>query len=136
MLRLLLLTAIFCTGHAAHSTNLPPVKSITIIVDARQGIFIGRDTVDTETLPAILAERLWKSYLGTGKMYDRIKVVTRGEVLMGTRGSVFDAIQQGQQQALKKLCLQLHKKLFEELNPSQQQRIRQKYKVLFQETFI
>lgn len=138
MLRsMLIIAALFISSAGFGKTiyTAPPAKIITVVVDAKQGMFIGRDTVDTETMPAILAERLWKSYLGTGKMYGKIKVTTIGEVLMGTRGAVYDAIQQAQQQTLKKVCLHLHKKLFEELSIAQQKRIKSKFNVLFQQTF-
>jgi D-serine dehydratase len=54
---------------------------------------------------------------------------------MGTRGAVYDAIQQAQQLALKKICLQKYKHLYEELSAAQQRKIRSGFKVLFQQTF-
>ena len=110
-------------------------KTITILVDARSSIIMGRDTTSSEELPKLLAERLWKSYLSTGKMYERIEMITKGEVLMGTRGAVFDAIQRGQQIALKRVCVYKYKKMYEDMDTAQQARVRKKFKVLFQETF-
>lgn len=138
MFRFALLLTVLLISTTAFSKTIaptPPAKIITVIVDAQNGMFIGRDTVETETIPAILSERLWKSYLGTGKMYDAIKVTIRGEVLMGTRGAVYDAIQQAQQLALKKICLQKYKHLYEELSAAQQRKVRSGFKVLFQQTF-
>lgn len=135
MLRSLLLPVLFIAGFFSAAQAAPPVRTITIVVDQHQGIIMGRDTVDTETLPKILSERLWKSYLSTGRMYDSIKVQIRGEVLMGTRGAVLDAIREGQLLALKKLCLHKYQKRYDALTPAQQQRVRIRHGVLFQETF-
>lgn len=135
MLRFILLPLLYFIVSNTTVRACPPLKVITIVVDQQHGIIIGRDTVDTETLSKEVSERLWKSYLGTGKMYDSIRVVTKGEVLMGTRGAVFDAILNAQQTVLKRLCLQKYKRLYESLTAAQQQRLKAKYKVLFQETF-
>jgi hypothetical protein len=134
----LLLACLLLAGFTAQSKTVqstPPQKIITIIMDAGHGIIMGRDTVELEIIPALLSERLWKSYLGTGKMYDSIKVVITGDVQKGNRGSLYEAIEKAQQLALKKLCLEQHKRLFSELSTAQQQRVRQKYKVLFQQPF-
>lgn len=114
-------------------TPATPGKIITIVMAAGLPIHMGRDTADLETIPALLAERLWKSFLGTGKMYDSVRVVFEGDVPPADRSALYAAIGKAQQLALKKLCLEQHKRLFEQLGATQQQRIRQKFKILFQQ---
>jgi hypothetical protein len=112
-----------------------PEKSITIIVNEKGNALIGRDTLPMDQLAAELQKRLWKSYLGTGKMYKAIHLQFTGEVLMGVRSSAMDAIKQAQKNALIEICLQLHKKLFEDLSSRQQKKIQKQFPVLFQSTY-
>ncbi len=111
----------------------PQQKVISIKVDAKGEIFIGRDTLQVSGLAAELQQRLWKSYLGTGKMYDSISIEFTGEVLMGTRGATLDAIQNAQKNALAEICLQKYKRLFENCSGGEQRKIRKQFPVLFQE---
>ena len=110
----------------------PPQKIITITINADGIIFMDRDTLSTDDLAATLKERLWKSYLGNGKMYDSIKIKFAGEVLMGVRGSALDAIELARQNALKELCIQKYKKLFKNLSSIQKKKIKRQFPVLFQ----
>lgn len=106
-----------------------------IIATPSGSVIIGKDTLSSEALAKELQNRLWKSYLGTGKMQNSIQLTFSGEVLMGTRGAVMDAILEGQQLALKDVCLDRHKTLFENLNESQKTRIKKMFPILFQTSY-
>ncbi len=134
MLRYLFLSFILAMPAAkgfSHERVSPP-KIITITVNPNGVVYMGVDTLTTDALATTLHERLWRSYLGNGKMYDSIRLVLNGEVLMGVKGAALDAIQLAQQNALKDICLQKYKRLFENTSSLQQKRIRKQFPVLFQ----
>ena len=139
MLRYSLVIIMLLTfGVVAMAANDSPVqkdKIITIRVVPNGTIYMDKDTLMSDMLAKTLRERLWKSYTGTGKMYSSIKLVFEGEVLMGTKGAVMDAIKDAQQKALTELCLQKHKKTFENLSSRQQSKIKKQFPVLFQEQY-
>ena len=110
-----------------------PIKVITITVNGSGNVFMGKDTLTTDILAAELKERLWKSYLGNGRMYDQIELVLQGEVLMGVKGAALDAIKEAQGKALKELCIEKYKKPFENLSAAQQKKVKRQFPVLFQE---
>jgi hypothetical protein len=110
-------------------------KTIIIIVGANGMATIGKDTLTSEQLTEELQKRLWKSYLGTGKMYDSISLRFTDEVMITIKTAIKKAIQEGQNKALTDVCLQKHKKLFEDLNNSQQAKIRKQFPVLFQKDY-
>ncbi|HMU46765.1 MAG TPA: hypothetical protein PKC72_10380 [Chitinophagaceae bacterium] len=117
------------------SYTITQEKIITIVATADGMVYIGNDSMTTEELTKELKTRFWKSYLGSGKLYDRIKLSFEGEVLMGTRGAVMDAIAEGQKLALKDICLEKHKKLFEDLSAKQQAKLKKQFPILFQTDF-
>ena len=123
------------TKATEYTGKLIPQKSITVTVDQKGWIFIGKDTLTTDQLAEELQKRLWKSYLGTGKMYHSIHLEHAGEVLPEIEGSVKKAIHEGQEKALTEVCLQLHKKLFEDLSQRQQRKIKNQFPVLFQQNY-
>jgi biopolymer transport protein ExbD len=125
-------------GAPAMAADHHPVqkeKIITIRVMPNGNIYMDKDTLTSDMLGKILQERLWKSYTGTGKMYSSIKLIFEGEVLMGTKGAVLDAIKDAQQKALTELCLQKHKKTFDSITSRQKNKIRKQFPVLFQEQY-
>ena len=124
--------ALYLPANASPATPAP-VKKITITVTGEGEIYMGRDTVLAENLSKELEQRLWKSYLGTGKMYDSIVVGFQDGVLMGMKGSVLDAVKEGQQKALEMLCVDKYHKPFDKLGAAQQQKVRKNFPVLFQE---
>ena len=54
-------------------------KIITVKVNTAGIIYVGRDTISSDELALYIRQRLFKSYTGTGKMYDGIKLVKDGE---------------------------------------------------------
>jgi hypothetical protein len=121
----------------AHSKETPPVPGNIITIKLLPGgaAVMGKDTLQPDELSKELQQRLFKSYMGTGKMYDAIKLEYSGEILMGARDAAKDAIHKAQQNTLKELCLEKHKKLFEDINSRQQEKIRKQFPVLFQTHF-
>jgi biopolymer transport protein ExbD len=115
--------------------NSFPKKVIVVTVDKKGYVFIGKDTLTTIELSDELQKRLWKSYMGTDKMYDAIHLEFNGEVPMNIKESVKNAIHEGQKKALTDICLQKHEKRFEDLNSRQQGKIRKQFPVLFQQEY-
>jgi hypothetical protein len=132
LLSMVTLVSLSAIGNPSHPVKDVP-KYLTVIVNPDGNVNIGRDTIYVDKLGAEIQQRLWKSWLGTGKMYDGIKVTLNGEVLMGIRGAALDAIQDGQHKALAELCIEKYKKDYDQLSASQQQKLRRNFPVLFQE---
>ncbi len=118
-----------------YETEYLPEKIITIKLLPAGTAVIGRDTLDFDAMSKELQQRLFRSYMGTGKMYDAIKLEFAGEVMTETRDAAKVAIQKAQQNTLKELCLEKHKKFFEDINSRQQEKIRKQFPVLFQTNF-
>ena len=110
-------------------------KTLTITVTRYNQVFLGRDTLTVADLPKELRGRLWKSYLGTGKMHDNIEFNSDEAVTEEMKTTVKDAIKEGLQMAMKDICLEKHKQYFENLTERQQGKLRKQFPVLFQEVF-
>jgi hypothetical protein len=128
---LVLLPAMKGFSNTGYGHSQPKIINLTVNPDG--SVIMGRDTLSAETLAAALKERLWKSYLGNGKMYDSIQVTFNGEVLMGVRGATLDAIKLAQTNALKEVCLQKYEQVFDNLPANKQEKLRKQFPVLFQE---
>jgi hypothetical protein len=107
-------------------------KIITIKVNTSGIISVGRDTITSDDLAMYIRERLFKSYTGTGKMYDGIKLVKDGEPQIIVFDIVVKEIAKGQQKALNELCLEKYKRLFENISGRQQEKLKKNFPVLFQ----
>ena len=94
---------------------------------------MGRDTLTVTQLTTEIQRRLWKSYLGTGKMYDALKVIFAGDVAEEVKKVVLESVHEAQQKALTEYCIDKHRKRFENLSSGQQKKIRKQFPVLFQE---
>ncbi len=130
MRMLLLLCGLLFFQHAFAGNG---EKIIYVTIDESGIIRVGRDTVDTEHLAKYIQERLFKSYLGTGKMYDRINFKKENEQVADTVAAiVIKEIKEGQQRALRQICTEKYKKLFEELDSGRQRKIKKQFPVLFQ----
>lgn len=112
---------------------VPQQKILTVSVDNNGQIFMGRDTLSLDRLPYEIQQRLFKSYLGTGKMYDQIQFQRVGEVLPTIIHATTEAIKVGQEKALREYCVSKYSSSFERLNSNQQNKVRRQYPVLFQE---
>jgi biopolymer transport protein ExbD len=139
MARLIILIAVFFAAIPAKAMRITevfsPLKIITISIDEKGRIFIGRDTLTADQLSDELQKRLWGSYLGTDRMYDAIHLEFSSVVSESILTGVKKAIHEAQKKSLTDLCLQKHKKLFEDLNNHQQRKIRKQFPVLFQQEY-
>jgi len=133
--------AIACFGSMITAVALPPQhsseKTLLIQVDETGLIKIGRDTVGFDQLARYIQERLFKSYMGTGQMHDRIKLEkTEAFVPEPVMEDILKEIKEGQRRALSELSILKYKKGFEALDNKKQSRIKKKFPVLFQQTFF
>ena len=110
-------------------------KIITVKVNTSGIISVGRDTISSDDLASYIRDRLFKSYTGTGKMYDAIKLVKDGEPENVVFEIVRKEIIKGQKKALNELCLEKYKRLFENISSRQQQKLKKNFPVLFQTTY-
>jgi hypothetical protein len=116
----------------ANSLSAHRLKSITIKVESSGLIYMGPDTLRADALGKVLADRLWKTYLSTGKMYDVLYLTFDGTVSPTIKDAVINAIKQAQQKTLTDLSLETHKKEYANLEPKQKDKIRKDFPVLFQ----
>lgn len=127
------LLALLPLASLANDPSTVSKKIINITVNPNGMIYMGPDTIYVDQLSAKLQDRLWRKYLGNDRMYDAIEVIMSGEVLMGVRGAVLDAIQLAQKNALRDICLQKFKKLYDNISEGQQKKLQKQFPVLFQE---
>jgi hypothetical protein len=126
---------LFCFVNTAKANNFFAEKIITVKVNTSGIVTIGRDTVGSDDIAAYIRERLFKSYTGTGKMYDAIKLVIDGEPQAVVMEVVLKEIAKGQKKALNELCIEKYKKLFEDISSRQQAKLKKNFKVLFQQSY-
>jgi hypothetical protein len=129
---LLLLLFPVCLASRGLRPDKSEEKVVYITVNPNSYVYIGPDTIHVSELGSNLRERLWKSYTGTGKMYDRIEVSWRGEITESQRNAATRAIKDGQQRALTEICLHKYKKLYESLSASKKRKLNKEFPVLFQ----
>jgi hypothetical protein len=120
---------------AASWNSTFPEKIIVVKVDESGAISIGRDTIKSDELAKYLQQRLFKSYAGTGKMYDAIKMVIGGKPQEVITDIVRKEIANGQKRALTELCLEKYKKLFADISSRQQDKLKKNFPVLFQTSY-
>lgn len=125
------------TGNGSQYTRIAPDKILTIRVSETGTISIGRDTVSSDKLAQYVQERLFKSFLGTGKMQSAINVEKEDPAVPDmVVDVVVKEIKDGQQKALTQLCLEKYKKLFEHLDKKQQSKLKKQFPVLFQANYL
>lgn len=133
-MRLLLFLTVICSLRAA--AVAPPDKILTVKVDEYGIIRVGRDTVSADELARYIQERLFKSYMGTGQMHDRIRFEKEAPAVSGiVTDVVIREIRIGQEKALRELCLQKYRRTWEMLDSKKKSRLRKQFPVLFQEEF-
>ncbi|MES1214219.1 MAG: hypothetical protein ABUT20_01780 [Bacteroidota bacterium] len=139
MLKWLLAASLFLNSYSSNATEFihsnNPEKIISISVNEKGFAIIGRDTMFIEQLTDEIQKRLWKSYLGTGEMFDAIRLEFSGNPKEETKKNARKAIQEGQKKALIDISLQKHKRLFEDLNSRKQRKIKNQFPVLFQQDY-
>ncbi len=112
-------------------------KVLVVILESSGIVKIGRDTVATDNIAKYIQERLFKSFLGTGKMHDRILFAReKGMEDEAAIERVLREIQEGQTRALRQLCTEKFRKKYEDLDKDKQHKIQKQYPVLFQTDFL
>lgn len=127
--------AIISTSFTLYPVTAPHEKILTVKLNSSGIISVGRDTIVADELARYIQERLFKSYSGTGKMFDTIKLLQDGEPDTGIKEKVIKEIAAGQKRALNELCLEKHKQLFDDIRKGQQEKLRKKFPVLFQTNY-
>ncbi len=100
-------------------------------------ISVNRDTIGSDNLAVYLQERLFKSYLGTGKMHNRIKLQkASANVPDMVTEVIIKEIKDAQRRTLIELSLQKYNRKFEDLEERRKEKLKKMFPVLFQENFI
>ena len=86
-------TVIPHSGVVAKSVSTP-VDTLFVGVDSEGITYLGTEKMDADILRMRLLDSLKTLKRQTGKYPNKIKVRTRGDVLMGARGAVQDVIQE------------------------------------------
>ena len=99
-------------------------------------ITVNNDTVGSDLLARYIQERLFKSYLGTGKMYSRI-ILHKADANVPdiVTAVVIKEIKDAQQKALTEVSLQKYNRSFNSLEERRKEKIKKLFPVLFQDTF-
>jgi len=118
-----------------NASSLFPEKLITVNVNGAGIITVGRDTISSDDLAMYIRERLFKSYTGTGKMYDAVKLSINGDPQPVVVNVVKKEIANGLKKTLNELCLEKYKKLYEDISSRQQRKLKKNFGVLFQATY-
>lgn len=135
MRHLLLLLFSFSLLKAA-ATKLPAEKILLVTVSETGTVTVGRDTVNADNLARYIQERLFKSFLGTGNMHDKIILKKASEEVPDLVTEVIvKEIQAGQKKTLTQISLQKYRKTFESLDRKKQDRLKKLFPVLFQPSF-
>ncbi len=122
--------------HTTTSKKLVAEKILQVKVDESGTVSVGRDTVNTDNLARYIQERLFKSYIGTGQMHNRIKLERiNNDVSDVVIQVVIKEIQEGQKRALTDLCLDKYKKLYENIDKRSQGKLKKQFPVLFQTAY-
>lgn len=99
-------------------------------------ITVNNDTVGSDLLARYIQERLFKSYLGTGKMYSRIILHKADDNVPDiVTAVVIKEIKDAQQKALTEVSLQKYNRSFNSLEERRKEKIKKLFPVLFQDTF-
>jgi hypothetical protein len=114
-----------------------PAEKILLVQVTEIGVItVNRDTIGSDNLAIYIQERLFKSYLGTGKMHSRIKLqkATSNVPDMVTEVIVKE-IKDAQRRALIELSLQKYNRTFDNLEERRKDKLKKMFPVLFQESF-
>ena len=108
-------------------------KILLITVNETGNIKVNGDPVGSDFLASYIQERLFKSYLGTGKMHDGIKLIKLSDNVPDIVAEVvINEIKEGQRKALVQVSLLRYNKLFDSLDTKKQEKMQKLFPVLFQ----
>jgi hypothetical protein len=134
---LLLLFTIIINLQLSAAGNMPREKILWVAVDEIGTITVGGDTISSDDLARYIQERLFKSYVGTGEMHDKIKFSKKTDAVPDMVAEVvIKEIQEGQRRALTELCLEKYRALFENIEKRKQEKLKKQFPVLFQTSYL
>jgi hypothetical protein len=134
MMRIGLIIFLITCNFAVNSNRVPPGEKVLLIQVESSGLIrVGRDIVGSDNLARYIQERLFKSYMGTGEMHDKIRLEKSDADVPATVMEVVIAeIRSGQERALRELCTQKYNRSISSLDKKKQAKLRKKFPVLFQ----
>ncbi len=136
MRQLLILFTLISVLRSSAAILLTSEKILLVTVDEIGAITVNSDPVGSDILANYIQERLFKSYMGTGDMHDRIKLEKAGNDIPDLITEVIiKEIKEGQKKALTSLCLSKYKQLFTDLDKKRQEKLQKQFPVLFQTDF-
>ena len=122
--------------HPIADKKLSAEKILFLKVTEKGTVSSGRDSVYKENIAGYIQERLFNSYISTGKMYTRIKIEKINTAVPDLIVQVVTKeIQEGQKRALKDLCLDKYKKLYDNIDKKNQDKVQKQFPVLFQKDY-
>lgn len=131
MLRLLIAILFLSLSAASHSN--PPARILHIHVAPKEEVTIDGVKIDiSESLSKELQQRLWRSFMGNGKMPDRIDLQFEETVTPAVKASILKSIKEAQEKTLNLLCLHKYKKPAADIKGKQRSRLQKQFPVLFQ----
>ena len=112
---------------------VPAVHILHISVTAKEEVSIDGVKIDiSELLSKELQNRLWRSFMGNGKMPDRIDLQFEESAPTVVKTSIFKSIKEAQEKTLNILCLHKYKKASTDIKQKQRSRLQKQFPVLFQ----
>ncbi len=136
MKQLLILFTLISVLHSSAAILQTSEKILLVTVDEIGAVTVNSDPISPDILANYIQERLFKSYMGTGDMHNRIKLEKAGNNVPDLVTEVIiKEIKEGQKKALTSLCLSKYKQLFTDLDKKKQEKLKKQFPVLFQTDF-
>ena len=120
----------------SRGNQLPFQKTVAIHVNEKGEVMIDQARYFTDDLAREVQQRLWRSYMTSGKMVQSIQLSFDAAVSEELKKEVLYNIKMAQEKTLTVLSLHKHKKRFENISSNKQEKIRKQFPVLFQTIFF
>ncbi len=120
----------------SRGNQLPFQKTVAIHVNEKGEVMIDQARYFTDDLAREVQQRLWRSYMTSGKMVQSIQLSFDAAVSEELKKEVLYNIKMAQEKTLTVLSLHKHKKRFENISSNKQEKIRKQFPVLFQTIFL
>jgi hypothetical protein len=130
-----LLVLAFLIISIPRANQLPFQKTVAIHVNEKGEVMIDQAKYFTDDLAREVQQRLWRSYMTSGKMVQIILLSFDVSVSEELKKEVLYNIKTAQEKTLTVLSLHKHKKRFENISSNKQEKIRKQFPVLFQTDF-
>ena len=131
-----LLVLAFLIISIPRANQLPFQKTVAIHVNEKGEVMIDQAKYFTDDLAREVQQRLWRSYMTSGKMVQSIHLSFDVSVSEELKKEVLYNIKTAQEKTLTVLSLHKHKKRFENISSNKQEKIRKQFPVLFQTNFF